>query len=49
MLTLNDGQKNDNDKEEKCDIEDDTIEFVLVTVWRLDFITDTTTGSYTFV
>jgi len=47
--TLNDGQQNDNDEEEEGDVEEDAVDFVIVAIWRFDFVTDTTTSSYTLV
>lgn len=49
QLTLNDGKQDDNDEEEESDVKDDTIEFVLVTVRRLDLITNTTASAHTLV
>ena len=45
--TLDDGQQDDNDEEEESDVEQDTVDFVIIAVRVLDFITDTTTSSYT--
>ena len=47
MFTLNDGQQNNDNEEEEGDIEHNTIHFIFIAVWRLDFITDTTTSSDT--
>ena len=44
--TLNDGQQDDNDEEEESDVEQDTVDFVIIVVRVLDFIIDTTTSSY---
>ena len=48
-ITLNDGQQDDNDEEEECNVEDDSVDFIVITVGRFDFVTDATTSSYTFV
>lgn len=48
-FTLDNSEKNNDDKEEKCNIKHDTINFVIITIWFPDFVTDTTTGSYAFV
>lgn len=48
-FTLNNSEKNNDDKKEECNIKHDTINFVIITIWFSNFVTDTTTGSYTFV
>lgn len=47
--TLNDGQQDNDDEEEEGDVEEDTVDFVLVAVGRLDLVTDTTASSDTLV
>ena len=49
QITLNDGEQNDNDEEEETDVEEDSIDFVGISVWRFDLVTDTTAGSNTLV
>ena len=48
-FTLNDGKQNDNNEEEKGEIEQDPEDFIGITIWRLDLVTNTTTSSDTFV
>jgi hypothetical protein len=48
-ITLNDGEQNDYDEEEETDVEEDAIDFVRVSVWRFDLVTDTTAGSNALV
>ena len=43
--TLNDGQQNNNDEKEEGDIEENAVNFIVVTIRRLNFVTDTTTSS----
>lgn len=47
MITLNNGQENDNNEKEEGDVEKDTVCLVVVAIWWSNFITDTTTGSHT--
>ena len=47
--TLNDGQQDDNDEEEESDVKDDAIELVLITIRRLNFITDAATSPHALV
>lgn len=47
--TLNDGQQNDDDEEEEGDVEDDTVEFIFITIGFSNLITDATTSSDAFV
>lgn len=39
-LTLDDGQEDDNDEEEKGDVKQNTVELVGVTSWVLDLVSD---------
>lgn len=48
-LTLNDGQQDDNNKEEEGDVKHNAINFVIITIRRFNFITDTSSSSYTFI
>jgi hypothetical protein len=46
---LNDGQEDDNDKEEEGYVKEDSIDFVVVTIWWLNFISNPAAGSHSFV
>ena len=48
-ITLNNGQQYDNNKEEETDIKENSINFIIVTIRRLNNITNTTAGSDTLV
>ena len=48
-ITLNDGQKNNDNEEEERNIEEDSVDFVLVAIGRLDFITNATAGPHALV
>lgn len=48
-LTLNDGQQDDDDKKEKSDVEDHTIEFILVPCWVLNLVSYTSTCPNTHI
>lgn len=47
--TLNDGEQDNDDEEEEGNVEDDAVELVLISIRSLNFITDATTSSHTFV
>lgn len=49
MFTLNDGEQNDDYEEEESDVEHDTVYFIVITIWWLDFVTNTTTCSNAFI
>lgn len=49
LLTLNDGQQNDNHEKEEGDVKDHTIKLVLVPGRILDLISNTATGSHAHV
>ena len=38
QLTLNDGKKDDNDKEEECDVKEDAEVLVIIPIGRLNLI-----------
>jgi len=46
---LDDGKKNDDDEKEEGYVEHYAVHFIFVAVWRLNFITDTTTSSNTLM
>lgn len=48
-FTLNDGKQDDDDKEEEGDVEDHTIEFILITCWILNLISYTSSSSHTHI
>lgn len=48
-LTLDDGQKDYNDKEEEGDVKDDAIDLILVTRWVFNLVTDPSTCSHTYI
>lgn len=49
VCTLNNGQKDDDDEEEERDVEHYSVNFVIVSVGRIYFVTDATTGSHAFI
>ena len=48
-ITLNNSQKDDNNKKEKGDIEKDSVGLIVVTSWLSNLITYSTSCSYSFV
>ena len=48
-LTLDDGQKDYNDKEEEGDVKDDAVDLILVTRRVFNLVTDPSTGSHTYI
>lgn len=48
-LTLDDCQKDYNDEEEEGDVKDDAIDFVLVTCWVLNLVTNPSTCPHTYI
>lgn len=48
-LTLDDGQEDDNDKEEKCDVKDHSFHLKLISSWILDLITNSTTRTHSHI
>ena len=46
-LTLNYSEKNNNYKEKKCDIKNDSVKLHAISHGRLQLVTYATTGSYT--
>lgn len=47
--TLNDGQKYNDDEEEERNVKHYSVDFVVVAVWRFDFVSDTAAGPHAFV
>lgn len=47
--TLNDGQKDNNNEEEESNVENDSIDFVVVSIGISNFVTDTTSSSYALI
>ena len=47
--TLNDGEQNDNDEEKETDVEKDSVNFIIITIWGLDDITNTAACSNALV
>ena len=47
--TLNDGKQDDNNEEEESEIEKDSKRLFVISVWRLDLVTDAAAGSQTRV
>lgn len=47
--TLNDGQKDNDNGQKEREVEYYPVNFVIVAVGWTDFVSDTTTGSHTFV
>lgn len=48
-LTLNDSQKDDNNKEEKTNVKQNSVNFRIVPVSRFNYITNATSSPYTLV
>lgn len=49
LPTLNDSQQDDNDEEEESDVKQDTVNFVIVSVWWANLVTYSTACSHTLV
>lgn len=49
VLTLHNGDKNDDDEEEEGDVVEHPRVFQFISIRRLQLVTDTTTGSHTGV
>lgn len=47
--TLNNSQQDNYDEKEKCNVKHDAVDLVIVAIWWFNFITNTTTGSHSFV
>lgn len=48
-LTLDDGQEDDNDEEEKCDVEDNALNLKLISSGVHNLVTDAPTGTHSNV
>lgn len=48
-LTLNDSQQNDDDKEEEGDVKHDSVDFIVVSIWGFDLVSNTSSGSHSLV
>lgn len=49
LLTLNDGQQDDNNKEEESNVKEDAVKLIRVTSWVLNLITNAATSSHTHI
>lgn len=49
VFTLNNGEQDDNNEKEESEVEKDSKRLLVISVWRLDLVTDAAAGSQTRV
>lgn len=49
IITLQNGEKDDDDEEEEGDVEYDAVDLGVISVWRLQLVSDTAAGAHAFV